>query len=241
MRIYSELAEWFALLTRPDEYEEEAAFLVGALESVGAPTGGSLLELGSGAGNSAVHLKRHFACTLSDLSDEMLDLSRRRNPECEHVRGDMRTLRLGRMFDVVYVQDAIEYMTSEAELAAALGTVAAHLRPGGMAVVVPDAVVETLEPGTSAGGNDDERGRGIRYLEWTHAPEPGRTAFDVDYVFVAREGDGELKIVHERHTLGVFPLATWHALMAQAGLEVLETPPGDPYEGEHVVMLARRR
>ena len=34
--------------------------------------------------------------TLVDLSEEMLAVSRELNPECEHLQGDMRTLRLGR-------------------------------------------------------------------------------------------------------------------------------------------------
>ena len=32
-------------------------------------------------------------------------MSRSINPECEHVQGDMRTLRLGREFDAVFVHD----------------------------------------------------------------------------------------------------------------------------------------
>jgi trans-aconitate methyltransferase len=54
--------------------------------------------------------------TLVDLSEEMLVVSRRLNPECEHLLGDMRTLRLGRSFDAVFVHDAIDYMTTEADL-----------------------------------------------------------------------------------------------------------------------------
>ena len=34
--------------------------------------------------------------TLTDVSDGMLALSRAVNPECEHVEGDLRTVRLGR-------------------------------------------------------------------------------------------------------------------------------------------------
>ena len=68
---------------------------------------GTLLELGSGGGNNASHLKARFNCTLTDISPDMLALSRTLNPECEHLEGDMRTLRLGRTFDVVFIHDAI--------------------------------------------------------------------------------------------------------------------------------------
>ena len=78
----------------------------------------TLLELGSGGGNNASHPKASYACTLTDRSPEMLELSRSLTPECEHVHGDMRTLRLGRSFDAVFVHDALMYLTSEDDLAA---------------------------------------------------------------------------------------------------------------------------
>ena len=48
----------------------------------------------------------------------MLALSATLNPECEHLEGDMRTLRLGRTFDVVFIHDAISYLTTEDDLRA---------------------------------------------------------------------------------------------------------------------------
>ena len=51
--------------------------------------------------------------TLVDLSARMLEASRRLNPECAQVRGDMRTVRLGRMFDAEFVHDAIVYPTRQ--------------------------------------------------------------------------------------------------------------------------------
>ena len=107
-------------------------------------TAETLLELGSGAGHNAVHLKRRFRCTLSDVAPGMLDLSRELNPECEHVAGDMRTLRLGRTFDAVLVHDAIVYMTTRDDLRAAAATAFLHTRPGGAAIFAPDYVRETF-------------------------------------------------------------------------------------------------
>ncbi len=116
MRLYGDLAPWFHLLTAPEDYAGEAArFQALMLEE--APNARTLLELGSGGGNNASHLKQRFACTLADLSPQMLTLSRELNPDCEHVLGDMRTLRLGRTFDVVFVHDAVAYMTTEEMLA----------------------------------------------------------------------------------------------------------------------------
>ena len=109
MRLYGDLANWFHLLTAPADYEVEAArYRDTLLEEL--PEAVTLLELGSGGGNNASHLRERFTCTLSDRSPQMLSLSRTLNPACEHVLGDMRTLRLGRTFDVVFVHDAVMYL-----------------------------------------------------------------------------------------------------------------------------------
>ena len=74
-------------------------------------------------------------------------LSRTLNPGCEHVLGDMRTLRLGRTFDAVFAHDAVMYMATEDALRACMGTAFAHTRPGGVAVFVPDFTRETFGRG----------------------------------------------------------------------------------------------
>src|SRR5918992_3356639 len=117
-----------------------------------------VLELGSGGGNNASHMKRAFAMTLVEPSDGMREISRKLNPECEHTPGDMRTVRLDRTFDAVFVHDAIMYMTTEDDLRTALTTVAVHLAPGGVALVAPDATTETFREATEHGGGDEAGG-----------------------------------------------------------------------------------
>jgi SAM-dependent methyltransferase len=111
-----------------------------------------VLELGSGGGNNASHMKHTFALTLVEPAEKLRELSRAFNPECEHVAGNMRTVRLGRTFDAVFVHDAVMYMTTEEELRTALATVAAHLAPGSVALVAPDATTETFSEATEHGG-----------------------------------------------------------------------------------------
>ena len=106
----------------------------------------------AGAATTPFHLKAEFDLTLVDLSPEMVAVSQRLNPECEHHVGDMRTVRLGREFDAVFVHDAIEYMITEDDLRQAVRTAYAHCRPGGVAVLVPDDIVENFEPVTDVVG-----------------------------------------------------------------------------------------
>lgn len=124
--LYHELVPWYHLVDPPEDHREEVLCFQEAFERVVSPRPETLLELGSGAGNNALHLARRFTCTLTDLSEDMLSLSREQNPGCEHILADMRTLRLGRMFDVVLVHDAIMYMLTEEELSAAVETAFVH-------------------------------------------------------------------------------------------------------------------
>ena len=241
MRIYGDLAPWFHLLTAPAEYAGEAA-RYGALIHEEVPNARTLLELGSGGGNNASHLKERFACTLSDLSPQMLTLSRALNPDCEHVLGDMRTLRLGRTFDAVFVHDAVMYLTSEDDLRSCMETAFAHTRAGGVALFVPDWTRETFVPGTDHGGHDGNDGRSLRYLEWTHAPAAGESSFAVDFVVVLAEPGNEPRVVHDRHVHGLFPSHTWLHLLERAGFDEPRLVPGDPAD-EHAaqpVFVSRR-
>jgi SAM-dependent methyltransferase len=217
-RLYADLADWWPLISPPEEYAEEAAFAARVLGRAAKPVR-EVLELGSGGGHSASHLSSRFAMTLVDASGRMLAVSRRLNPDCAHVMGDMRTIRLGRTFDAVFVHDAVDYMTSEADLRQVIETAFAHCRPGGVAVFVPDHTAETYEPGTGYGGVDGADGRGARYLEWTWDPDPGDTWILTEYAFLLREPDGAVRAVHETHRLGLFPRGTWLRLLDDTGFQ----------------------
>ena len=217
-RFYGDLAPWWPLISAPEEYAEEAAFAASLLRTAVPPTK-SVLELGSGGGNNAFHLKAEFAMTLVDLSEDMLAVSRELNPECEHLPGDMRTVRLGRTFDAVFVHDAIEYMTTEADLRQAIATAYEHCRPGGVAVLVPDDIAENFEPATDSGGHDAPDGRGVRYLSWSTDPDPTDSTTRTEYAFLLRSADGEVQVAHDTHELGLFSRELWLRALADAGFE----------------------
>lgn len=218
-KMYGEFASWWPLLSSPKDYEEEVDFFLGLLRYAHVPQNATMLELGSGGGNNALYLKEHFAqTTLTDLSAEMLAVSRALNPDCEHIAGDMRTMRLGRTFDFVFVHDAIEYMTTREDLAAAIKTAAVHCRSGGTALFVPDWVRETFEPSTDHGGEDGDE-RSMRYLEWTFDPDLSDDEYVTEYVLMLRDGNQPTRIVHDRHIHGLFSRETWKHLLHTAGFE----------------------
>jgi SAM-dependent methyltransferase len=218
-KLYTELGTWWPLLSPPDDYLDEASFFYEVLVAAGLPPAPTLLELGCGGGNNAVHLKAPFShVTLTDLSPQMLAVSRTLNPECEHLLGDMRTLRLGRVFDVVFIHDAIDYMTTQDDLRLALDTAFVHCTPGGLALIVPDHVRETFEPSTDHGGSDGE-GRALRYLEWTYDPDQTDTTYTVEYAYLLREDARPTRIEHDQHICGLFPRDEWLRLLCEVGFQ----------------------
>ena len=241
-RLYDELADWYHLLTDPSEYDEEAAFYQRLFaESLGAPPL-TVLELGSGGGCMASHYKQHITATLTDLSPRMLALSRTINPECEHIEGDMRTLRLDRVFDAVLAHDAVAYLLTEADLRRAIATAYAHLRPGGVAVFAPDHTRESFRPSTDHGGHDGD-GRALRYLEWTTDPDPADGVYQVDYAYLLHEEGRPTRVEYDRHVEGLFSRTTWLALLAEAGFRAtarpLEPRQPPPYEDNEVFVAVK--
>lgn len=219
-RFYGELASWWPLVSAVEDYEEEADFAATLLRRAARPVV-DVLELGSGGGHNAWHLGRSFQMTLVDLSPEMIEVSRSANPGMEHRVGDMRTVRVGREFDAVFVHDAVDYMTTEADLRAAMETAFVHLRPGGVVVVVPDDVTETYEPSTDHGGHDESgTGRGVRYLAWSWDPEPYDSLVTTEYTFLLREADGSVRSVTESHVCGLFSTAIWVDVFEAVGFAV---------------------
>lgn len=241
-RLYGELAAWWPLMSAPEEYVEEAELYGRALAGGCARPPRSCLELGSGGGNNASHLKARFAMTLVEPSPGMLEVSRRLNPECEHVQGDMRTVRLGRRFDCVFVHDAVAYMTTEADVRSAIETAFVHCEPGGAALFAPDHLRENFQPSTDHGGNDGDDGRGLRYLEWTWDPDPADCTYTVDYAYLVREADGSVRAVHDRHVEGLFSRGEWLRWLAEAGFrpEVVPLDHSELEPGMYEVFVARK-
>jgi hypothetical protein len=237
--LYGDLVPWYRLLDPPEDHLQEATSYQRALEGAASGRPETLLELGAGAGHNALHLKARFRCTLTDLSEAMLGLSRALNPECEHLHGDMRTLRLGRTFDTVLVHDAVCYMTSEDDLRAAANTAFAHTRPGGAALFAPDLVRENFREDAALHAGDDGQ-RALRCLEWCWDPDPSDTTYSVDYAFLLRDG-ASVEAVHDRHVEGLFARATWIDVLTTAGYRVETTsrPPGDEGAFDEVFLCRR--
>jgi SAM-dependent methyltransferase len=221
-KLYHELADWWPLLSQPGDYAEEAGTYREVLRSASTGPMRTVLELGSGGGNNASHLKQYFDLTLVELSPGMITVSERLNPECEHHLGDMRSFRIEQQFDGVFVHDAVCYMTTLDDLRRAMETAFVHCRPGGVALFCPDYTAESFAPSTDHGGHD-ETSRAMRNLEWCWDPDPSDTTYTVDYVYALREGH-DTRVEHDRHIEGLFSRQQWLDSLRSVGFTAEAKP-----------------
>lgn len=214
--MYGDLAEFWPLVSPPEDYAEEVATFRARFSRQGVPDGGSVLHLGCGGGSIDHHLKRHYRVTGVDRSEQMLGMARRLNPDVQYCTGDMREVRLGRTFDAVLVHDAISHMTSVDELRAAYRTAAAHLRPGGVMVALPEELRSRLRVAQPTMETHSGGGRSVTLVEVSHDQDPADSTYEQVYIFVVQDGAG-VRVEVDRHVHGVFDIEEFTGAMVDAG------------------------
>lgn len=235
LRMYSDLAHLWPIISPPEEYLVEAQEWLdvirarldpGSAGSAGLPT---LLELGCGGGHLLSHLTAHFITEAVDISPQMLEISQRLNPQTLHHVGDMRDIRLDRTFDVVAIHDAVNYMTTEEDLRAAITTAEAHLNWGGLLLLAPDCIQETFTGPRVVEWTREAEDQSVTFIEYMGKPRAGSTTVESVFMFLIDE-DGEIRVEVDRHSGGLFPTETWLTLLESAGLEA-EYIQTNAYEG----------
>jgi SAM-dependent methyltransferase len=143
--VFGPYAAYYDLLYRDKDYQVEAAFVHGLLQS-GVPGARTVLDLGCGTGAHAQALARlGYAVHGVDRSIGMLELAQQRRasladgPDADLMDrlsfslGDVRSVRLDSRFDaVVALFHVASYQTTNEALRALFDTARQHLRPGGV-------------------------------------------------------------------------------------------------------------
>ena len=216
-KVYNELAWVDEILAGPEAGEDEVVAAIQLLKNkISAPTP-TMLHLGCGAGGYDFHFKQHFTVTGVDLSPGMLELARKTNPDVEYLLGDMRSLGLDRKFDAVVIPDSIAYMCTLADLRQAIGTAAAHLKAGGILLVVAHAKEEFRNNNfayTAAKGDIH-----VTVFENNHIVDD--STYEAAMIYLIRRGR-ETEIHHEIHTLGLFTREEWRGVFKECRLNMDE-------------------
>lgn len=224
-RLYTDLARWWPVLSPPSDYTAEARAVRRVVEqALGPVVGLSIVEFGAGAGHTLSHLADAAGRVAVDLSPDMLALCRALDPCIETIVGDMRSVRLGRRFHAVLLHDAIDYMTTPVDAAAAITTAAAHLRPGGIALIAPTYTRETFAHGEAA--RDRRTAPDSTRLTLTSRvirPDPDADTFDLLLTLRIASPDGSVESIEDHHACGLFSELQWCEWIDAAGLTRLPT------------------
>ena len=224
--LYSELVWIWPIISPPEDYVKETVYFGRLIETQSTIPVTTLLHLGCGGGHNDFTFKKRFTVTGVDISDPMLGLAGGLNPEAEYAAGDMRTMRLERLFDAVALLDAINHMTVESDLRAVFLTAWEHLRPGGIFLTVnevsPGAFVQNKLYCTS----HKKDGVEIAFVENLYDPDPSDTSYEHTCLYLIRR-DGELTIRSDRCLCGLFDCALVRSLLEETGFAVEEVRPND--------------
>ena len=214
---YNDLAWTEGWLTEPADYEDEVTAYVELIKQYSAKPPNTLLHIGSGAGGHDWVFKRSFTVTGVDISPGMLEKAQATHPDIEYLEGDMRTLRLNRLFDAVAIPDSIDYMVSLADLQQAIQTAAKHLKIGGVLLIV-GKTEETFQNNNFAYVGDKD-GVHVTLLENNFINTFRPNTYEAIFVYLIRQQE-ELNIYTDHHVLGLFPLATWYKVFKDVGLTI---------------------
>ncbi|MDY6994389.1 MAG: class I SAM-dependent methyltransferase [Pseudomonadota bacterium] len=208
---FEDYAQYYDLLYQDKDYVGEVEYLVSHI-SKQAANAKHILELGCGTGAHAEHLARMgYTVHGVDMSKEMLVLAEARKAELpadvaarlSFSLGDVRSVRIGKTYDVVIsLFHVMSYQSSNDDLAAAFETAATHLSTDGLflydfwygpAVLsqYPDTRVKRLENSK---------------IKITRVAEPemhvNENIVDVNYdIFIELKDTGEITQVQEKHKM----------------------------------------
>lgn len=253
--VFQRYGAYYDLLYRDKDYVAEADYVIQTLRGA-APGARTVLEFGSGTGKHGGLLARAGYDVFGiERSESMVAAARQRAPgppgeangifEC--ASGDIRDVRLGRLFDVTLALfHVVSYQTGNADLSRTLASAARHLHPGGLFMfdVWHGPAVLQERPAVRVKRVEDESTRLIRIAE--PALDTQSSVVTVRYTMLAEDkSDGRLTTFGEEHHMRYLFPTEIESLAGQTGFEVLRSeefltgkPPSDKTWG--VLYLLRK-
>jgi len=209
-RSFDAYSAYYDLLYRDKDYAGEAGYIDGLIREH-AGGGKKLLDLGCGTGaHDWQFAEKGYQVTGVDRSPSMLERARQREanwPRVGHkpdfLVGDLTDFKTSEKYDVVVsLFDVVSYLTSYADLRAALTNITACLKPGGLLIFDCwyGPAVYTQKPETRVRRLEDEHIdlTRIATADFDHI----HNRIDVHYeMFVRRKADDNIETFTETHPM----------------------------------------
>ena len=215
--MFSKTARYYDKIYAFKDYHAEVQHLTAIVRQSLRSEGKRLLDVACGAGHHITYLKEHFDVEGLDISQELLEIARQREPDILFHRADMIDFDLSRTFDVVTcLFSSIGYVKTLYNLTRAVTCMTRHLTTGGVLVIEPWFTPDTWRPGTVHATLINEPDLKIARVNTSFVD--GRLSFfDLHYLIGTPEGTDHFV---ERHELGLFETDEMRTVLAEAGLAV---------------------
>jgi SAM-dependent methyltransferase len=212
--MFTETADLYDLVYSFKDYPDEVERLRGMV----GREGGTLLDVACGTGHHLALLAEHYRVEGVDLDPAMVEQTRARGLQADV--GDLRTLDLGRRFDVVTcLFSSIGYV---ADLSRAVDRLAAHVAPGGAVVVEPWLAPEQIRPGHV--GLVTAESDSVKVARMTSLRVDGRECLMEFQYLIGRSGAVEHHT--ERHHTWLWTRDEYARAFAAAGLAAVHDEEG---------------
>lgn len=226
--VFQDYSNYYDLLNTGKDYDRETEYVLSLARRYGTP--GQLrqvLNLGCGTGCHDLALARHgLQVTGIDRSEAMLAIAKRRvaidavQPPPVFLTGDLTTLALSHPFDLgLALFHVMGYQTANADLQAAMRSVAAHLQPGGLFIFdfwYGPAVLHE-KPALRIKRVENDEFKLLRLTE--PVLHENSNTVEVNFqVDISDKQTGSTQTLHEKHLMRYLFLPEVQALLQDAGL-----------------------
>lgn len=221
---YSRLAKYYDQMYANIDYEGAANRLHDIIQKYKQTTGNRLLDVACGTGTYIMHLKDGYQVMGFDISEEMLSVAREKCPDTSFVQGNMVSMDLNQVFDVIIcLFGSITYLTTKEELQHTIQSFSKHTTSGGVIIIEPLFIEETYREkrmGLNCLNLPD-----IKIARSNVGRREGNVAYlDFHFLISTREHGTEHFI--DPSPMGVFSRGTFKNLLKENGFSVEFIEPG---------------
>jgi ubiquinone/menaquinone biosynthesis C-methylase UbiE len=211
------LAKYYDRVYSFRDYLDEAVRIQNLVIKYLESEGNTLLDVACGTGLHLKHLKDDFSCTGIDVSKSMLKIARKNAKGAIFKQADMRTLKLGKQFDVITcLYSSIGYVKTYLALEKTINKLCQHLKKGGLALIEPSHVKSFYVSGQPRITTYDGKDARIARINFTRARKS--TAVLSMSILIAERGK-DPKYFVDRHELGLFGINNTLRILKDAGLK----------------------
>jgi ubiquinone/menaquinone biosynthesis C-methylase UbiE len=215
--LHNQLAKYYDRIYSYKDYLDEAVRLQNLIIKYLESGGNSLLDVACGTGLHLKHLKDDFSCTGVDVSKSMLKIARKNAKGVTFKEADMKTLRLGKQFDVIIcLLSSIGYVKTAASLEKTIRNFSKHLKKGGLALIEPSHAKSFYVSGEPRITTYDGKDAKIARVNVTRIRQA--TLVLSMHILIAERGK-DAKYFVDRHELGLFGINNTLRIMKAAGLK----------------------